>query len=436
MLKTPDTIRERFGIEPELGRGRAVPRVLFSYHGPAKAELLASLVALTIHGELPAWGDSRRGQREMPQHQLAAGAGVSRSTLTRRLSRFAPLVDFPEDQRQRLSRGGKERARRRGLRVRAGELAPRRLPVAVILHRRQRFAQPNRYSYALPQRRDPDRPERWFPPTLEQLAAHPEFRGLFREIGLASGYKHVPEWLFDPRLPLSDTARLVMTYYALTGLLERGETHPRQATVARACGIDERTLYAAHLELNGDLRADGAPAGSPPKWGVRIAGTIATIAWYSGPEADVRARAHAERENALANSQQPTANGRSYEAFAIAPIALIRVAHFPARFNPHNRTWKPPRQRIIYLPMRLLSREEAEREKTRFRRAVEAFSRQPWAARARTLHAELLAAWTAQEHTLQGFWSEFRRRCHSAGISREAAAALCPSAHPNPPPDD
>ena len=83
-------------------------------------------------------------------------------------------------------------------------------------------------------------------------------------------------------------------------------------------------------------------------------------------------------------------------------------------------------QRIVYLPIRTLTQEEAQAERDRFIVAQRALRDVAEANRASALHQELLTAWTGKEHALRAFWNEIRRQMASSGIMRQTINALIP----------
>ncbi len=323
-MKVPHAISKKYGIPEEQGKCRDVPRVWLSYQGPKKFQFVSTITAMIVSAALPEEGQ-KRYSRAVTQSELAQISGLgSRSTVTRRLVRFYDAGD--------------------GLRV---------------LSRRRRFATANAYAFGAIGRSAAETVEKYHSPTPAELASHAETGALWcadPEYGVA-GFKGVPRWIWDARIPISDTARMVLTYYCMCGLLERGECHPRQSVVARALGISVRTVY----EANQALAAEG----------------------------------------------------------------IIRVAH-PKPIRRQDGSLCRGPARIVYLPMRSLSAEEAAAEKERL---VEAQKRrrdlQYW-QQTQQAHQELLDAWTGKEHNLNAFWKELRKRLLLAGIPRQAINDLIP----------
>lgn len=364
MLRTPEQLQHQFKIPAEAGRGRAIPRVLFAYAGPNKSQFLATTIAMIVRSALPEYGGKRSALRSVTQDELAAASGITRPSFTRRLSAISN--DRGRTTAQTLERKPKHR---------------------VIVNRRQRFATANSYSFGLPSKRDNANPERYVPPSLEQLLEDPAMRERWSAAGLpvdpetgrarCGGFKDVPEWLWDSRLPLSDTARLVMTYYICCGMLDpskddkalfgrteftvRGVVNPKQQTVANALGISVKSVYLANHDL--------------------------------------------------------------------AEMFLIRVAHDkPIRDAQGN--WKRGPAKIIYLPIRQFTMAEAERERQRFKALI---LRRTGAQEARgqlqeavSIHQRLLDAWQGSEHALRAFWNECRAQMMRASIAKSLVFELIP----------
>lgn len=396
-MNTPEILRKKYGL-PEKCSKRTVSRVHLAFRGrgpainesgPVKANrdkfaYLATVIPMIVAGALPQDGQYRRYTERYSQKELSGRAGLAcRETFTRRTSLFCP--EAPSPRRKRAAN-----------------------PMHV-LHRERGFTEPNRYwfanlgerlkeyqivesssgrilkrsskqkriqqrcdelntkagglTYQVQERELPS--DRYHAPTQEQLCADPNV-GSFWDSGanFGDGFKDVPSWIFDKRLPLSDTARLVFVYYVFCGLLDhdpatdqvRGEVHPRQSKVAAALGITIRSVYAANQEL--------------------------------------------------------------------VNVGLIRVAH-PKPTVQGGKFVRGP-ARIIYLPIRQMTSEEAAAERDRFHQVVSRIRDQVAASRAAMLHNSLLTAWTGQEHHLRSFWNELRRQLLADGIDRSIVRTLIP----------
>jgi hypothetical protein len=250
LATTPDCLQKQFGMPPEAGPPRAMPRAFMAYEpprpprgagrlreierrrrAPRKLDVIKTISVLIMAEVLPAQGDNPKWRaKRVTQDRLAAMLGMSRPAFTRMLSRMAN----PHGQAARDAANW---------------------PALQLIERVRQFAIANDYAIAesavaarasRPRR---DAAEAVSYPTVSDLCAHPRSGGLFRSDARADGYKLVPKWIFDPRLTLSAPARLVMTYYVMCGLLEKGVCNPRQSTVASAIGLSVRGVRRANVEL-------------------------------------------------------------------------------------------------------------------------------------------------------------------------------------------
>lgn len=229
-------MRSQFGIGDDGDKCRAFPRAWLSYCGPRKASFLATIYSMIAAGALPEHGQ-KNWRRQVPQAELGTSCGLaSRASYTRRVSAIAndpglvPGAPAPNPAYQ----------------------SPARYQRPSLLFRARQFGAANKYFFgdvaqAWQMERNPDR---YQAPSSAELAGDPRTGHLFSpRAGRTGGFKDVPRWIFDARLPLNDTARMVLTYYVLCGLLESGEVHPRQATVAAMLGITARSVYTANKAL-------------------------------------------------------------------------------------------------------------------------------------------------------------------------------------------
>jgi hypothetical protein len=250
VLTTPDNLRRNYGIPPEEGRMRALPRWPLAFSPqpetdstvrlsererrrlpPKKKDFLGAHFALIMAGVMPAEGDRPNWTpKSETQARLAARLGISRPTFTRRMSRMSnPHGKAAQD--------------------------PNAQPAHPFFHRERRFGAPNRYEFDAHYVADrASRPQRDYSvafshPTVSDLRAHPSSGHLFHGETPAGGYKLVPKWIYDPRLPVSELARLVMTYYFMCGLQEKKECHPKQSTVGARVGLSVRSVRRANAEL-------------------------------------------------------------------------------------------------------------------------------------------------------------------------------------------
>lgn len=298
-------------------------------------------------GALPEQGQ-KNWRRRVSQSDLGASCGLqSRASYTRRVSAIA---NEPGVLPGRPAPNPNYRS-------------PERYQRPALLFRFRAFAAANGYAFgevatSWQTKKDPDR---FHAPTAAELAADRATGHLFDPTpaaGRTGGFKDVPRWVWSAKLPLTDTARLVLTYYAMCGLLESGEVHPRQATVARAVGVTPRSVYSANKEL--------------------------------------------------------------------ALIGLIRVAHPKLRKTAEGALVRGP-ARIIYLPMRVLSAEEASTEAKRLLDAQQRYRHDRFWNAVLRAHDALLGAWMGHDHTLTAFKREIRRRLLLEGIPQRVLDDLIPA---------
>lgn len=345
-----------------------MPRVIFHYAGEQKARALATVIVMTVKNSLSEHGGARKYYREVKQEELALSSGLSRrETMTRRISAIAS-----EDFHTKQPRPG------------------------ALLHRKRRGRQPDLYKVALPDGKcfngcldqatctHKPRGDRFYFPSLDQLLADPEHMKFWKRIDDlgASGYKDIPYWLYDRRLPLNDNDRLVMVFYIFLGLLDplnkteeqnkregklyrmKGVVFPKLKTTAAACGLCVETVR----RCNEHLAALGL---------IRVA-----------PEF---------RKGNVAAGEP----------------ALIRLPN-----------------RIVYLPSVILSEEEALNERIRMMEAANAALREQyglWIEKALNIHRDVLNAWKGKEHRLEAFWREIRRLYGEIGMAKHLADSLIPA---------
>lgn len=404
-MKIPDKIAHEHEIPAEAKQGRAISRALLAYSGPEKTRFLNVTIAMIMAGALPEHGQKRNWRPPIDQQDrqsdLAGRLSIRRETLTRWLSKFATVDETWAEEKRRLKH--REYARdshaKRGHNLRE-QPRPKRPRHGTLIHRRRRFMQPNHYEPGFGHLYKA-RPNDWFPPRPEDLAARPELGKFFRAVagqgdwweGLKPakepGFKHIPLWLWDPALPLSWKARLVMTFYFLCGLGSKhkktgkiiGTVKPSQLHVARALGFGRqkpctRTVYKANKEL--------AALGL-----IRVA--------------------YEKRKDAQGNVIK-TKDGRVMTANQI----------------------------IVYLPIRYLSEEEAaeERERLKLMDKIRQFTlqedRNAWmASRVKELHEKHLRAYMGREHQhptdLATFWKAVTYAAIAEGIQLRVVRSLIPA---------
>src|SRR5207245_1185302 len=110
MLRTPERFTTQFGIEPELGQERALPRFLIGYAGkcppvtdddgevranPERFNFFITQATMIMANALPEEGQRIGSTDAVRQDDLAAMCAVRRPTMTRRIDQFAALVESP-----------------------------------------------------------------------------------------------------------------------------------------------------------------------------------------------------------------------------------------------------------------------------------------------------------------------------------------------------
>jgi hypothetical protein len=408
MARTPETIQQRFHLPAECGV-RAIPRVHHAFRGNRSSDRLRylatvypAIVAGSLHGE----GSPIKWQKQVTQKELAARSGCARPSYTRNLSRFSEKVESNR-------------------RKQAIEPLP-------VLTRQRRFGQANHMGFALPQReemfvvvetnsgrqkgtfyaqqaaatecerlervtREPHQVElvpvdkrEYRMATLAQLidASNPGHEW-WDESFAAEGFKQTSCWYWDPRISDPDTGksfgrveRLVMSAYEHFGLLEefhdggkvtkpKGILYIHQAKVAAYVGISVRRLYDAHK-----------------KW---------------------------------------------------EKLEVLRIAH--DRRKPGSEDGQPDRwtsgpQIVLYVPTRKFTMAEEQDEKVRMKAREqeiitrEGLRRQAQLERVRTIHQELLRAWTGTERTIGTFWRELDTALTDAGIDEDIICKIVPIRRP------
>jgi len=367
-VRTPEHLRSKYGL-PERTGAAFVPRVYFHYNGEDKARKLSTVIVMTVAGCLRAHGADRSWNHKVTQAKLAARSGLARrETITRRISLMAT---------DRIHTG------------------------AALVHRKRRGIHPDMYSPALPESlcfqgcTDPAqcshkrRSEKYYAPALEQLMANEETKQFWQQccdIG-SKGYKDIPYWIFDERLPLNDNDRLVFVFYLFCGLLDpsnnqemkkkkegkfyrvKGVVNPKQETVAKACGLSIETVRTCNKHL--------------------------------------------------------------------AALGLIQVGYSQVRKiqTAAGEDFRSGPQRIVYAPSLTLGWEEAVLEHDRLLAAANAARRDSnanWIEKAIALHAEHLRAWQGDRHRMEAFWRHIRTVYAQAGISQFLIDSLVPHQHSPP----
>ncbi|PSH05159.1 MAG: hypothetical protein CXZ00_03105 [Acidobacteria bacterium] len=460
MAITPEVLQKRFNMEVS-AHTKAVPRAIHAFIGETRSDkrmYLSTVYPLIMSGALPAEGQKRKFYRQVTQEELAAISGLKhRTSVTRRISRFANLAagyDTPEARREHamaLRQAAKKRleshrhvcdeckdspcetAEKLSKKVHELKESYTVPTPRAVIRRHRRFGETNRYAHAIAGRAtemwavvdtDANRIVKKFMeagkagkacdritletgrchhveavalesaeyhfPSPAQLAAQPKVGAWWDAESDRKGYKAVSCWIWDRRImdpddpssPLGTIERLVMSAYEQFGLMEEF----RDAKTRRV------SKPKGFLQIRQQKIADFLQISIKSVW---------------------------------------SAN-RKWEA-----LGVLRIVH------EHDQTatgWVSGPQRVVYLPMRLLTEQEAKQEKARMETRVREIVAREGAQRlaqlmeAKRLHSELLEAWTGREHCMTAFYRELGRRFDGARIFPDLITKLIPPTRP-PDPD-
>jgi DNA-binding Lrp family transcriptional regulator len=445
---------------------------------PWKADYLSVVFCLIANRVLPEDGGKRSWLTPRTHDELALAMGLdSRATLTKRLSY---LRGEARDSAGRLKPFGDLCP------LAEEEFPARRNAIAPMLHSKRRWAEPNVYSNGLPEKKfefvvyrtstnkpvprarfsgsrndeatrsrmhkaaldQADKlsarlgridyevreskldPDNFYYPTAHDIVADknlsPFFnhKYLFKENGELdfSGTFDLPEWVWHPALGVSDTARLVLTYYIAAGLITdrgadnkpKGWIQPKQRTVARRLGISTKTVHKADRELE----AIGI---------IRVIGTV------SSREA-VTAHMQWAREKTAkpASDRDPQERWRKENVILFLPIRTMTDVEILAerRRMMLARRAMHEQRRMHRHWLRDLQLEDAlvkDMAAKRFALALQV-------CRATRLHRKTVEAHKGQKARVTAVWAAVQQELLGAGIQRRIISALIPNilAPPHP----
>lgn len=468
------------GIPPAALKTHRVPRNLTALDVPEKADYLSVMFCLIANGVLPEDGGRRKWLRPRTQDELALCMGLdSRATLTKRLSY---LRGEARDAAGRLKPFGALCP----WQVAEEDFPARRNAIAPMIHSRRRFAEPNVYSVGLPEkrvewvvyrkstnkavprarfsgrdlpqvhqaalkhaaklnerlgridyearRRDLDQ-ENFYYPTAHDIVADkhlsPFFnhKYLFKESGELdfSGTFDLPEWVWHPNLGVSDTARLVLSYYIAAGLITdkgmdgkpRGWIQPKQRTVARRLGISTKTVHKADRELE----AIGV---------IRVVGTVSSrtsLTAHMKWAREQSAKAVADRDP---KPREIAERWRKENIILFLPIRTMTDVEILAerrRLMLARRALHEQRKmhRRWLRQMQLEHAEERDLAAKRFALALQV-------CRATKLHRVKVEAYKDLTARVTEIWASVQEKLLNAGIDRRIISALIPTilAPPHP----
>jgi hypothetical protein len=234
-------------------------------------------------------------------------------------------------------------------------------------------------------------PRRFVYPSSAELQ-HTSMAAWFEANYRKAGFKKQSRWIFDSRLldpdtgrPLGTTERLVMALYESKGLLE--DVTDYTGKIVQRAGFLEAKQEAIAKTL-----------------GISVRGLY-------------------------------DANGK-WERLGVLRIVAGNPKQTPAGM-------RRGKMQVLYLPMLMLTEEEAAIERVRFESALRRVAAGRYAGEAfrgpsngpgrvlqlleaKRIHEELLTDWTGKEHRLGTFWRDCRRQMAAAGVWDDLIDALIP----------
>jgi DNA-binding Lrp family transcriptional regulator len=455
-----------------------VPRILTAMDVPEKADYLSVVFCMIANRVLPEDGGRRSWLSPRTHDELALAMGLdSRATFTKRLSY---LRGEARDSAGRLKPFGEICP------LAEEEFPARRNATAPMIHSKRRWAEPNVYSVGLPEKKiefvvyrtstnkavprarfsgssndeetrrrvykdalaQADKlsarlgridyevreskldPDNFYYPTAHDIIADKilslQFNHayLFKENGELdfSGTFDLPEWVWHPALGVSDTARLVLTYYIAAGLITdkgvdgkpKGWIQPKQRTVARRLGISTKTVHKADRELE----AIGI---------IRVIGTVssreavtAEMKWarekIAKPDADRDLRERWRKENVILFLPIRTMTDVEILAERRRMMFARRAMHEQRKMH---RAW-----------LRDLQLEDAQVKDL----AAKRFALALQVCRATRLHRKAVEAHKGQKARVTAIWAAVQQELLHAGVQRRVISALIPNilAPPHP----
>jgi DNA-binding Lrp family transcriptional regulator len=449
-----------------------VPRILTALDVPEKSDYLSVIFCLIANRVLPEDGGRRSWLSPKTHDELALAMGLdSRVTFTKRLSY---LRGEARDSAGRLKPFGEICPL-----AQEEEFPSRRNASAPMIESRRRWAMPNEYSVGLPEKKvefvvyrkstnkavprarfsgsnndeetrarvhkaamdqavklnerlgridyevresklDPDN---FYYPTAHDIIADkllsPFFNHayLFKENGELdfSGTFDLPEWVWHPALGVSDTARLVLTYYIAAGLITdkgmdgkpKGWIQPKQRTVARRLGISTKTVHKADRELE----AIGI---------IRVIGTV------SSREAVTAEMKWAQEKLAKqATDRDPRERWRKENVILFLPIRTMTDVEILAerRRMMLARRAMHEQRKMHRAWLRDLQLEDAQLKDL----AAKRFALALQVCRATRLHRKAVKACKGQKARVTAIWAAVQQELLSAGIERRIISALIPT---------
>jgi len=257
---------------------------------------------------------------------------------------------------------------------------------------------------------------------------------LFKENGELdfSGTFDLPEWVWHPALGVSDTARLVLTYYIAAGLITdrgvdgkpKGWIQPKQRTVARRLGISTKTVHKADRELE----AIGI---------IRVVGTVKTREAVTAEMVWAQEKAQSQGKVPFQKAAQAGDTGipqsrRRENVILFLPIRTMTDVEILAerrRMMLARRAMHETRK-MHRAWLRQLQLKDAQLKDI----AAKSFALALQVCRATRLHRKAVEAFQGQKARITAVWAAVQQELLQAGIERRITTALIPTilAPPHP----
>jgi hypothetical protein len=268
--------------------------------------------------------------------------------------------------------------------------------------------------------------DNFYYPTAHDIIADKALSSLFNHAYLFkddgqlnfSGTFDLPEWVWHPALGVSDSARLVLTYYIAAGLITdkgtdgkpKGWIQPKQRTVAKRLGISTKTVHKADRELE----AIGI---------IRVVGKVKT-------RDAVTAEMKWSREKMA--KRDPQENWRKENVILFLPIRTMTDVEILAerRRMMMARRAMHEQRRMHRHWLRDLQLEDALVKDL----AAKRFALALQACRATRLHRKAVEAFKGQKARVSAVWAAVKQELLRAGIDRRVISAMIPTilAPPHP----
>lgn len=278
-------------------------------------------------------------------------------------------------------------------------------------------------------------PDNFYYPTAHDIVADkilaPFFNHayLFKENGELdfSGTFDLPEWVWHPALGISDSARLVLSYYIAAGLITdkgmdgkpKGWIQPKQRTVARRLGISTKTVHKADRELE----AIGI---------IRVIGTVKTSEKVTAELMWAQEKFRSQGKTLWKHGDDPQQSRRKENVILFLPVRTMTDVEILAerRRMMLARRAMHEQRRMHRLWLRQLQLKDAQVMDI----AAKRFALALQVCRATRLHRKALEAFKGQKVRVTAIWAAVQQELLKAGVQRRLISALIPTilAPPHP----